>query len=540
MVHRFSNNLVRPPVATSLGCHYSGAALPHPDPSDTLTMLAGVAKRFAYAPPIPDPLLLEEFRAFVHSWIADNLVPLSPDVDVSFESWLAGSNYPEWRRQQLRQTKEQCSPVFKGANSECERDGYFRAITTIAREGDTEIRLRPTSNARVKSFQKDESYATFKHARGINSRHDAFKCRVGPIVKLIEKSLFKLPWFIKYVPVRDRARHIIEALERAGCTYTSTDYSQYESHFTKQMMEVCEFQLYDFMTSQLSDHNEFMLLMRDIVAGLNVCHYRDFTILIDATRMSGEMNTSLGNGFANLMLMLFVLKKNGNTDVLGFVEGDDGIFRFEGPAPTIKDFEKCGFTIKLDSYTNLTEASFCGIVSDIDDRLNVTNPIEQLLSFGWTNGKYALAKPKKLLSLLRSKSLSLLYQYPGCPVLQSLALYGLRMTSGSRVYIPNNLRLWHREKLIEIFTAYKQSGAVVKEVPMNTRILVEKLYKISVDDQISIEKYLDGLTELIPLDHPAVTALCHPDQILYWNRYVQTPYGDIRCPNIECGYGRDE
>jgi len=91
----------RPQVLVDLGPHMKNHAMPHPDPQDPHTMLAGVAKRFAVRPPDIDPDVLERFRAFVAAWIPANLTRLSPDVDTSVDHWLESTSYPLKRKIEL-------------------------------------------------------------------------------------------------------------------------------------------------------------------------------------------------------------------------------------------------------------------------------------------------------------------------------------------------------------------------------------------------------------------------------------------------------
>lgn len=172
----------RPPMLVDMGPHVVGVAVPHPDCADRDTMVAGAFKRFAAKPPPPDLALLRELEAFVDRWCVKNLTPLRPDSDTTVEHWLETANYPQWRKDQLKQK-------WSNVNSIWSKKKYLRC----------------------KSFMKDEVYATmeWKHARGINSRSDEYKCAVGPIFHLIEQELFKHPAFIKYVPVAERPNYIM-------------------------------------------------------------------------------------------------------------------------------------------------------------------------------------------------------------------------------------------------------------------------------------------------------------------------------------------
>jgi len=472
----------RPPVAVSLGPHVQGVALPHPCPADKDTMIAGAIKRFAAKPPEPDEELLRQFEEYVARWLTKNLVPLAPDADTSVERWLKHSGYPEWRKVDLRMKWARVACIW----------------------GDKRY-------MKVKSFMKDEGYAAeeYKHARGINSRTDEYKCAVGPIFKLIETEVFKHPAFIKKVPVDQRASYIMERIYREGGTYIATDYTSFEALFTKRLMAACEFQLYRYMTQYLPEANDFDRHLEEVLGGTNHCSFKFFSLWVEATRMSGEMCTSLGNGFSNLMLLNFACHSIG-AECHECVEGDDGVARCEGGTPTPELFEKLGMRIKLEKHLDLSRASFCGLVFDIDERRNVTDPRKVLASFGWTELRYAKARNNKLRQLLRCKSLSLAFQYPGCPIISALARYGLRVTHGVTVgtRILDQMRFYEREFLLSMLgledsPAHGLRGDYgVPDVPVGprTRVLVEELYGISIAQQLHLEKMLDDKHDASPID----------------------------------------
>lgn len=466
----------RKPTQVSLGPHFVGAAMPHPD-SDPHTAAAGVCARFGRAPPEPDPKTLDRFERFVGQWLSKNLVPLPPDTDVSFDTWIAETPYPEWRKKELRSAKVE--NIFDGKK-------YFKC----------------------KSFIKDECYPSYKHARGINSRTDPFKCAIGPWFKVIEKVLFRLPYFIKKVPVSQRAQFIKDRLFTLGACYLTSDYTSFEALFTSELMKKCEFQLYKYMTQFIPNHDEFWRMLDEVLAATNSCAFRDFLVKIKATRMSGEMCTSLGNGFSNLMFILFVCSELGST-VDGVVEGDDGLFVVNGPVPTEADFAKLGLRIKLQVFDRLSDASFCGLVFDEEDCVNVTDPLPEIVSFGLGTSKYMSAKDSTLKSLLRCKSLSMVHQYSGCPILQEIGLYGIRVTKGidHRTYMNSrHVCTWERDQLIEASRMEKRLFEVVREPPRRTRLLVERLYGISIERQLAIEQYFrqkeDTEPIRLPLDFP--------------------------------------
>lgn len=429
---------------------------------------------------------MDEFASFVKNWICKNLTPLPADSDCSVGTWLSNTNYPKWRTEEL-------SSLFIKTNG-----------------------IVDVQDFKVKSFIKDETYNSYKYPRGIYSRTDAFKIRVGPIFKLIEKELYKLHWFIKHVPVDQRCDVIRSDCYQYGSRIIGTDYTSYEATFIKQMMMACEMQLYKYMTQYLPDQDWYNIVQK-VLTGCNKCVFKLFTLYVHATRMSGEMCTSLGNGFTNLMVMLFASYKLNLRSLKGKVEGDDGIFTFYGDVPDGEWFTQLGLIIKIVEYDELSLGSFCGILCDKDDMINVTNPIDALLDFGWTTGKYAGAKHKKLLQLLRSKAMSMAYQYPGCPILDALSKYGLRVTKGSTFTYPTGDP--YKAQMFKILFNKYGSAFPIKKIGLNTRLLVERLYGISIETQQNFENYLNNKMDLSPIDFGDLLSLVGKDQVDYYNKY---------------------
>jgi hypothetical protein len=511
-------------VYVSLGCYFIGAVAPHPDPGDPMTILAGIRKRFALKPPRAEPGYLDKFALFVQRFCKKKLKPLLPDVDTSFETWIESTPYPEYRRAELTQ-------INKSVNTIWEDKKYFDC----------------------KMFPKDEPHETYKHIRNINSRSDQFKCKVGPIFKLIENEVYMLHHFIKHVPCVKRPDYIYNILYREGAVYYPTDYTAFESLFVAELMESCEFILYDYMTKDLPEHEEFMRLMHEVLAGKFKSINKFFTVEVSATRMSGEMCTSLGNGWTNLMAMLFLCEELGS-EVDGVVEGDDGLFSIVGRAPTVKDFAKLGLIIKMETVLNLNHASFCGCVFDIGDRINITDVVYVLITFGWTTQRWSNSREQVLKELLVCKAYSLLFQYRGCPILQSLAMYILRCTGNfeakvrkSLFYPKKGMNLYER---YNSFPVFKEVGITFAKferlspipVPENTRMLVEQLFKVPIYLQLKMENYFDNTNEIKPFSFPELLPFCHDDQIDYYQKYCRSVnMSDIHRQSdfFSCGYEKE-
>lgn len=357
------------------------------DRNDQATLVAGLTKRMGRVLPDPDADFFSDFKAFTLRWCQDHLVPLQSVL--SFEEWLDSTSYNMSRKDELRHVHELMSGAL------------------------------PTKKQmeKIKSFVKLESYPEFKHARWINSRSDAFKVFSGPFFKSIEKSVYTDPHFIKNVPVTDRSE-FINRLRFTNAQYLSTDFTAFESHFRPALLDACECCLYKHM---LKNFPEAFGCIRDALVGNNRgSTRRGVSFVIKGRRMSGDMCTSLGNGFTNLMVFSFLMHKfRPGQPWDGVVEGDDGLFSHGGERLTTDLYARCGWTMKNMEYVDdIGAASFCGMIFGRDGQM-LRDPFKFMQNFAWTDR--VGVSDKTALELLLAKSLSSIYETPQCPVIRAYA-----------------------------------------------------------------------------------------------------------------------
>lgn len=255
---RYNTNQTRPVVQASLGPHVEGLCLPHVDPSDASTVIAGSLYRFGRKMN-QDEFPAEKFSQFVKNWLPKNLQKLGVDQDCSFYTWIEKTPYTRCRKDEL---------IMK-----------YKLLVS----NNPETIIRP-EHLFVKSFIKDECYPEYKHARAINSRTDEFKICVGPILQLISDRLFALPWFIKKIPIHQRPDYIYNMIYRPGKKIFTSDYTSFEASFTKMIKYHCEFLLYDYMTSELPEHEDFMNKIK-MTGDKNHLDFKRFSMEIEAKRM---------------------------------------------------------------------------------------------------------------------------------------------------------------------------------------------------------------------------------------------------------------
>jgi hypothetical protein len=345
----------------------------------------------------------------------------------------------------------------------------------------------------LKGFGKCEEYEEPKLTRLINARCDAAKVTFGPYIKAIEQVVYSLPWFIKHVPVPDRPKLIEVTL--AGYKYIwNNDYTSFEAHFKPELLRCCELQLYSFMLKNVSRGEDVTKLLHDVLAGNNKCRYDSISAAVEGVRMSGEMCTSLGNGFTNLMVVLFLANLKGfSCD--GFVEGDDGIFGSDDGILTDKDFEEVGFLTKMEILDRPNIAKFCQLVYD-RETLSVLPKIARVMrKFFWTHSPQKDGGNRTMRRLLRAKALSLAYEAPRCPVLRSLAKLGLRLSKGSTpLYTDEYSKPPDEREVLKVFE--------LNEVAESARAVVVEQQGISIGAQITLEKWLDSINDYGKYDLP--------------------------------------
>jgi hypothetical protein len=430
------------------------------DTNDPETQYYGMVKRLARDLPSPNPFLLARIRGFIRKWLADNVDPIGPqDVLLLFEQWLEHTSYNEQRKTALRATWESM---------------YCTNPT-------------PEQLHRVKAFIKTEFYSDFKFARWICSRVDETKVWWGPWCKLVEHALFRLPYFVKNLTVDQRKARVRSMPIRDYII--GTDFTAFESHFTLEVLQSFEFLLYDHVLSGWMELN----VLKEMLGGCNRVSTRLGTkAVIDARRMSGDMNTSLGNGFTNLMLIEFFLQDVAH-DVL--VEGDDGLIVSDGDLSEL-EYEKAGFSIKIDHFTCVGEASFCGLVFG-DSGQVIKDPYKFLMGAGWTE-HLLNAGDDKLWELVVAKAMSCLAETPHCPIVAAWALSALS-------HAPAGVKpRWFEDGYHGKPTSIDYSFAPTDD----TRLLFEKKYNISVSLQLQCERLIEmgdfiELARVLPAPSPS-------------------------------------
>jgi hypothetical protein len=166
--------------------------------------------------------------------------------------------------------------------------------------------------------------------------------------------------------------------------------------------------------------------------------------------------------------------KNGHVE--GFVEGDDGIFACDFEL-TARDYEKLGFTIKIEEVDDPRAASFCGMIFSDSGEI-IRDPRRFIEKFGWTLS-FVSAGDKIMDELLRAKALSTVYETPQCPIVGVFAREALKHTSHVH---PRFVRDGYSLPLPDVINIPDFNPSI------STRELFESVYHVSIAEQLLMEE----------------------------------------------------
>ncbi len=489
---RFHNKVIKPHMSCcTLMTHVEGG-VPHTvDRYDPVLFLKGTLKRnLGYITAVSRPWL-RRFRDFVRRVVRQLFTPLRRLL--SFEEWLAKSNYSGPRKEELRRTNLQYQNRWKRL------DMIMRKFLS-----GTEVKDKDFLKVmQVNSFDKAEFYDDIKYPRTINSRSDAYKCRVGPAVHSMEEVVYQLKWFIKHIPVSDRPDYISTHLPRNAKFKYSIDFSSFEESFPTSLQMSCERWLYCWLLKDFPSELDWVLAQasdfRSKGCGVSVSG--------QCCRMSGEMTTSLGNGFTNLMLHLFNMDCQGLDwrEYCGIIEGDDSLSATQHK-PDTEIWARLGFVTKIQYEPLLNEASFCGNVYVEGQNRSIGDPRYYCATAGWSFKNFGSSERVRRM-LTFAKGASFVSQFAGSPIIAEL---GARLIRESGVTNKDFDRWFSKTTMFDVYERNRLQKRRDTEVPVTSeaRALCCRKFNVPVETQLILEHILRHGSG--PIDSEAFLVLFPP------------------------------
>jgi hypothetical protein len=453
-------------TATRIGPVVAGHAPPMPDPSTKANLEAAEAFRSLrlVGPTRLPKQFLQDLTVFWSKWVSTNIRPsvVTPD----FDGWLESRKYPTIRKEELRRAHTHLEDASLGKT--------IRAFQDVV------------------GHIKAETYPALKAPRFIHSRTDLFKVYWGPWVHMMEEYVFSLPWFVKHIPVRERPAAVEAMIAHYPYKFVS-DYSKFESSLRVELREAIEYQVY-----RAFGVPEWFLKVLSSPARIRMRNSRrGFRAMVTGSRMSGEMDTSLGNSLLNLGMFLFWAHDTGN-QIEGMVEGDDGAFGATA-IPDPQWFAERGFEVDIRTYGRVGEMGFLSTYWT-EDGVIVAEPT-RLVKLGWSHHLPENARPARKRELFAATCMSLGYELGSSPYYWAVARKYAR---------PGRLRneYWTRAELESFGAKYEireqwiyLSGRVrVRPPTMKVRMDYFLMFGIPPEAQVEAERQI--LAGELQIDEP--------------------------------------
>jgi hypothetical protein len=241
---------------------------------------------------------------------------------------------------------------------------------------------------------------------------------------------------------------------------------------------------------KIYEHYKLPTWCYKILSGVNRIVGETGRASIKAKRMSGEMNTSLGNSLMNFFFVFHVMRCRGleyGKDWDAVFEGDDGLIG-SIQLPTSEEFAAIGCSIDITPVQDIGASGYCGLYFG-ENMTPVVDPQHAMQAL-WSLSCPDNAGDGVKQELLNGKLLGLLHRAPGCPLVYAL----IRKYMKGTYRIP---RSYWGEQLLRRYgmdcggdQGYWMRGdiaAVVPEPTVASRVDYEVLFGVPVAMQLECE-----------------------------------------------------
>lgn len=427
----------------------------HADIYHPPTMLAGALHRQGAMTPLAQRAVLRRLRAFVDQFLKGHFEEFTATDVPGFLDTLEETNYTGAEKARLRKAYVVSERYPFGTLPERYKKGL--------------------------AFGKGEYYEGVKHARGICGRTSVWKARFLRFIRAIESRVFKLRYFVKGLNDENKVKAMFRAFMADG-VFFENDFESFECSFSFNFKDVCELALFRHFLG--AHFPEVYAELREDAKSILMC-YKWFSIRVFGKRASGDLWTSLANGFANLMLILFVAHDAGLdfSQLRVLVEGDDSVGQIAGRMPNFAAaFRELGFLAKMQERASLLETAFCHLHLT-PSGLAMSDFRRVLPKFFYATSKYVTHSPRHLRMLLRSKAMSLSVEDGSTPILWALVEYAFRASEGPMdwYYLYRHMTTYEREQQVKTYRA-------PREPTLEARVWYDVHFKCPITMQLLLEE----------------------------------------------------
>lgn len=502
----------------ALGIEDENLAMPFPDVEDAKSQIFGVLKRLAVKLPHVCLNVHKRMLLFIPRFFGLFFRPLTDDQIMDPMVWIETRPYTMARKQE-------------------HKDAWLAG--------------EPENPCDTFMWVKKEPYDGYKHLRFICPMKDWTKMFMGPIATELDKQVFRLPCFIKKIPAANRVEYLEQLLDRQFSLISEADVTSMEAHMRKRRAKWL-LTLVELFTKDLQKGEKYRYMLKKIVGyGKRTrSEAKNFVVKRLKRLCSGMNETSVFNSLLSVMLHYFILEDKFGVDLqkicdnlndqrieelmyetnigparLGS-EGDDKIAAEEpGQQMTEQIYLEYGMACVPRHRQNIWGSDFCTMVFT-QDHIMVTDVLYTYVTFGYGGISYLNVSNQRIDELIRARAMSLFHQYENCPVLHELARYAIRITDHidmTRFFKKRNwgISQYEYDQMNEAYLYFQkrleEKPFTEVQCPINTRLMVETLYNVTVDMQLEAESKLAKMDEKQQLN--LFPHYLYPDSWLHYSAH---------------------
>lgn len=273
----------------------------------------------------------------------------------------------------------------------------------------------------INIFQKNENYPEIKEPRVISACSQECKALLGGFLHCIDKhAIATTPFFVKGMNPYAIDRKKDELSKRWSC-FMGSDYSSYEGSQDYEWCNLIEKRIYK---EWLLNYPEVYDILRHNYEDGHDIYYRGrYFGHLYGKRMSGDVQTSIGNGICNALIWNYVSYKM-NVPIEILVEGDDA-FICSDEILDVNIVKRLGFDCKIDGPSTRQE-DICFLSRYVWEGHAFANIPKILDKIGVVKSSYFASHyksnrcRKELSDYAYTKAYCYLYMFVGTPVIDPL------------------------------------------------------------------------------------------------------------------------
>ncbi|UHM27702.1 MAG: RNA-dependent RNA polymerase [Fushun diaea subdola tombus-like virus 2] len=372
------------------------------------------------------------------------------------------------------------------------RRRFGKGMELYFREGVKEKHSNITMMPKLEFY--DVEKIPIKEDRGIQFRNPVYNAALARHLHNIEPAIYRAlvnkdgtPIVAKGYSTIERAMIMHEMAKRfKKPMFVMADHSRFDAHVNPKLL-LEEHRTYLRLRNYSGELKE-LLKWQESSTGFS---HGGIKYKVKGKRMSGDLNTALGNTLLN-WAMLDSYCKDSDIDANIFLDGDDSIMCMEEQEiPSLSEYcAQFGMETVVEITDDIRKAEFCQcrVIYTKRGPVMCRNPFKVLECM--TKCPRRLMTEAEQNAVLSASALGELMQSPGLPMLAPACAALHRIANCAPAF-----------QTVDAFYSFqkRETRAVVEEVDDFARVDLEVAWGIPLGDQLAVEAYY---TQQVPMDAP--------------------------------------